>query len=182
MNTIVVFSTIVLLVLSSVFAAPSKPVSNNNPNKRIENLSKLVSSSPLIPLSDGNFTKFVINRPRQYYAVIMFTATNPKFQCNICLKSKALFEEAAKSYHDQNNVVTTDIDSRLFFFVLEVDNSRETFSDFQLETVPRIFILPPTTASTPKFNFHKYERENKVLLDGLPAFFDDIRDATGVEV
>lgn len=56
-------------------------------------------------LSDANFTKHIIERPRLFHSLILFTATESKFKCSACKSASALFH-ASYSYYIQLYDVT----------------------------------------------------------------------------
>lgn len=149
---------------------------------RVAQLSKLLSTSPVISLTDRNFTKFVTERPRDYHAILMFTATGPQYQCGVCVKSLGSYEEIADFYNRQYDFSKTAIEKKVVFFKIEVDNSRQIFNELQLETVPRLFFLPPVAMGAPKSQIQKFEVDNKVLLEGTRRILEEIHTITGVKV
>ena len=124
----------------------------------------------------------MIERPREYFALLLFTATAAQYQCSVCVKTKQTFIDAASHYSNQFDFDTTPADRRVVFFVVEVDGARSVFSDMQLETVPRVYLLPPTTAKTPKSKISDFEVESRILLDGTASILGEVRSLTGVEV
>lgn len=145
---------------------------------KLEELSGLLQ--PITWLTDKNFTKWVGDRPRDYHAVLMFTATAPSYQCAICVMSKTVFVAGSELYQEQYNFLAGGVGeneemgsagTRVAFFVLEADNSRSTFSNMGLETVPRIFALPPTKAGSPKMRMQDFEIPVQQLLEGGVAGF-----------
>ena len=124
---------------------------------------------PYTWLTDKNFTKYIGERPRYYHAVLMFTATGEKYKCAICVAAKTSFVDGATLYSEQYNFAagadsdlsaaaqTTaeteeslmqEASKRVAFFILEVDNARGTFTNMGLETVPRVYALPPTRSAS----------------------------------
>lgn len=159
-----------------------KSVEPESNNKRVEAISKLLPSTPVIALTDYNFTKFVTERPRDYHAILMFTATGAKYQCGVCVKSLGSFEEIAAFYNRQYDFNSTSTENRIAFFKIEVDDGRNIFNELQLETVPRLFFLPPVATSAPKMKISKFEVDNKVLLEGTNRILEEINTLTGVKV
>ena len=153
-------------------------------NRVLSTLLSSTSTSPssVVYLGDGNFTKFVVERPREYFAFMLFTATAAQYQCSVCVKTKQTFIDAANHYSNQYEFDTTPADRRIVFFVLEVDSARSVFSDMQLETVPRVYMLPPTTSKTPKSKISDFEVESRILLEGTASILGEVRSLTGVEV
>lgn len=112
----------------------------------------------------------------------MFTATGPQYQCGVCVRSLGSFEEIAKFYNVQYDFNKTITEKRVVFFKIEVDNSRQIFNELQLETVPRLFFLPPMSVDAPKAQIQKFEVDNKVLLEGTGRILEEIHHITGVKV
>jgi len=150
--------------------------------QRKRTLSTHLAISPILYLGDGNFTKYVVDRPREYYAMLLFTATAPQYQCSVCVKTKGTYIEAATHYQNQYNFETTPTDKKMVFFVVEVDSARSVFNDMQLETVPRVYVLPPTQTKSPKMKIGDFEVESKVLLDGTKAVLNEIESISGIKV
>lgn len=167
---------------SSTATKKSAHVDDSTNNKRVEAISKLLTTNSVNALSDYNFTKFVTDRPRDYHAILMFTATGAKYQCGICLKSLGSFEEIATFYNRQYDFNTTSTEKRIAFFKIEVDDGRNIFNELQLETVPRLFFLPPVAVGAPKMKISKFEVDNKVLLEGTSRILEEIQNLTGVKV
>lgn len=156
--------------------------STGGASSKVGALVKLLSSSPVIPLSDKNFTKFVTDRPRDYHAVLLFTATGKQYQCGVCVKTQGVYEEIAGLYNAQYDFNKTDIEKKVVFFKIEVDNARAIFTELQLETVPRLFFLPPAAVGAPKAQISKFEVDNHVLLEGTKRILQEINHITGVKV
>lgn len=150
--------------------------------KRTAAIMKAIAFNPMISLTDNNFTKFVTDRPRDYHAVLMFTATAPKYQCSVCVKSMEVFEEIASFYNKQYVFNTTAAENKIAFFKIEVDDGRGIFNELQLETVPRLFMLPPVTVDSPRAKISNYEMDNRVLLEGTSRLLEVIHTATGIKV
>jgi thiol-disulfide isomerase/thioredoxin len=139
-------------------------------------------SRPVISLTDGNFSKFITLRPRDYTAVIMFTALGPKYQCEICSRVAGTFTEVASNYQNQFDFNGTNAEERLAFFIVDVDSARSTFQDMQLETVPRFFILPPREEGAAKLKMGDYEFEVQRALEGPASIMEEISKLSGVKM
>lgn len=94
----------------------------------MQELSTIFEHDHSAMLFDKNFSSFVSDRPREYYAALLFTATGSKYRCSICLKVKPIFDDVAKLYHEQYEFNSSAIDKRIAFFRVEVDNARNIFS------------------------------------------------------
>ena len=133
-------------------------------------------------LTDSNFSRYIVDRPRDYHAVVMFTATAQQYQCSVCVKTKEVFTEAAELYSEQYDFRTADAGQggewkntkKMAFFLLEVDGARRTFNDMGLETVPRTYVLPPTQKNTPKLRMQDYEVSSNSLMEGTKGFLSEV--------
>jgi hypothetical protein len=182
---------LLLVFLVAVFAAKKKATpksksaassSVDDANKRLEILADKLRVTPLISLTDGNYSKFVVDRPRDYRAILMFTATDPRYQCAICGKALGLFEDVAKLYNSQYNFTEAPISERVVFFRLEVDNARSVFGDLGLETVPKVYSLPAASASTPRSNIHQLEIDARPFMEGVSTAMSHVNENAGLNV
>lgn len=150
--------------------------------KKLEQLRDKINKNGVVSLTDDTFSKFVTDRPREYNAVLMFTATDPMYKCGVCVRAKGVFEDLAKAYNLQYNFTTASIEERVVFFRVEVDDARQIFGSLQLETVPRFYALPPTTKDSPKLKLESLEIESRSFLEGLPTAIKFVSEVTKVKV
>lgn len=181
----------VLLLGKNVEAARKKSSSSSSSSSsaeqessnRLNTLAARFQKSPLpISLTDKNFTKFIKDRPREYTAIIMFTALGQKYQCSICHRSNAVFSEVSSFYHDQYNFNTSSPNQRLAFFTVDIDGSRETFNDMSLESVPRFYALPPRNVDSPMLRIGEFELNVRAAIDGAGPFLEELNKAAGVNI
>lgn len=158
-------------------SSPSK-----KPKSAADRLQVLGDHIPFTFLSDTNFSTFVAERPRPYHALLMFTATDKRYQCSVCARAKQTFVEASKYYHDQYSFENENPSNRITFFVVDVDSSRNTFNEMGLETVPRVYMLPPTLDNTPKLRVGDYEIPSQSLLEGAKSFLQQMEDRSKIKV
>jgi len=150
---------------------------------------------PYTYISDKNFTRYIVDRPRDYHAVIMFTATAKQYQCSVCHMALKGFVEGAKAYHDGADFMagadaafadsTARLEAaskRVAFFVLEVDQARSVFDDMGLESVPRIYALPPTQEGSPKMRMQDFDIPVQVMVNGAQSFLKAVSEKTGVSM
>jgi len=182
-SILLVLSTLIVTILGKKRAAKDQDtdIIDKLLQKR-RTLSTHLAISPILYLGDGNFTKYVVDRPREYYAMLLFTATAPQYQCSVCVKTKGAYIDAATHYQNQYDFEVTPADKKMIFFVVEVDSARSVFSDMQLETVPRVYVLPPTQTKSPKMKIGDFEVEAKVLLDGTKSILDEIESISGIKI
>jgi hypothetical protein len=179
---------VVLTIYQTVYGAKSKEKSSSrekdlsNAQTRSNSIASMVKDYPVIPLSDKNFTKFVIERPRNYHAAVMFTATAAKYGCDVCVASKATLYEAANLYQIAYDFNSTSESNRVAFFILEVDGARNTFNELGFETVPRFYILPARSIDDPKVSMANYEVPNNVFMNGPKGILLSLEEITSVKV
>ena len=186
------FSTVFLVawLVGTCFGAVAKKksspkkavVDEEGANKRLKSLEEKIRAGTMVSLTDGNFTKFVIDRPREYGSLLMFTATDPKYQCSVCMKVKNNFDEISKMYNAQYNFSQVPSSQKIAFFRLEVDTARSIFSDLGLETVPRMYYLPPAPSSSLKQNLEDLEVDSRPFMEGIYGALNHINEFAKVEV
>ena len=159
-----------------------KKASTASASSAADRIATLTSKLPVTFLTDKNFTSFVANRPRDYYAILMFTALDSRYQCQVCGRARDTFVRAAELYSDQYDFSVEDRDRRLAFMIVDVDSARDTFNDMGLETVPRIFALPPLSSESPKIRVGDFEVQSQSLLEGPSAFLGSLKESTGISV
>lgn len=147
----------------------------------IQKIQESIRDTPLLPINDKSYKQFISKSPREYYAVVMLTATSKKYRCAICQNAKTTLEETAIAYHSQYNFNTSAINERIAFFAAEFDDCPQLFNELRLESVPHLYILPPTLESKPA-KLVDHEVDVKALLEGPPSTFKLIEARTSVKV
>jgi len=105
--------------------------------------SQLAASEPkagLITLTNDLYSE-IVAAPRNYTAVVLLTALNPKFGCVLCRELHPEYELLAKSWLGQHK----DSDG-LLFASLDFGAGRETFMKLGLNTAPVLYLFPPTVS------------------------------------
>lgn len=163
-----------------------KPKASDEERRLLPGIVKILDSTQrsVLPLSDSNFTKFVQDRPREYHAAIILTASAKKYQCTICTKAMKIYRAAAKLYTEENvDLLALSEEKRIVFFVADVDTCRNVFNAMQIETVPRVFILPPKAKDAPKQAVADFEVSvEQMLHGGVKGLLDEIRVLSGVDI
>jgi len=139
----------------------------------------------IIPTNDRNFTKFVSIQPRFYQAALFMTAAGSNYNCMPCKSALAAYEEMAFHYNSQYDFLITPMEHRMAFFVVDVDKARQAFKDMDLETVPRVFVLPAvSTDDGTYFNVKKNAKEmnTHALLDTMSVLLKELENVSGVKV
>lgn len=164
-------------------AAVKETLKQSSPAKdRMAILSTKYLNQPIVSLTDSNFSRFITSRPRDYSAVIMFTALGTKYGCDICTRVLSSYTEVAKYSQNQYDFNSSSLDNRLAFFIVDVEHARNTFQDMQLETVPRFFVLPPRQENSPKLKMGDFEFEVQKALEGSSGIIKEINKLTNMKI
>lgn len=129
--------------------------------ERHRTLANKFLSQNVVSLTDSNHSKFINSRPRDYTAVVMYTALSKNHQCDVCRSLQPLFNDVAAFYNAQYNFNTSLPNERLAFFIVDADLAGRTFDDMRLETVPKFYVYPTKTSSTPKLKQEFLEMSNR---------------------
>lgn len=154
-----------------------------SPEVKLQKLEQQIANyGPLVELGDKNFSTFITDRPRDYYSVVFLTATDPQYQCAVCMRTKQNAIEVAKTYFMQYNLTNSSPDKRIVFFNLEAEVSRRTFAELQLDTIPRLYIIPPAGEKDPRSSISDHEKDNRPFIDGLRPALELLQEQTNVNV
>ena len=136
---------------------------------------------PVLSLTDGNFSRFTKSTPRDYYVFLHFTALAAKYECGICEALYSPYREVAAYYKQQYNFADAPVKDRLAFFVVDVDNARNTFESMKFQTVPRLYLLPPREAGA-KVKMSEYELDMSAAHQGVGGLLDEIERLSGIKI
>ena len=130
-------------------------------DERLRSLNTKYLTTNMVSLHDSNFSKFVTLRPRDYVAVLMFTALDARYNCEVCKASLPTFREVAALYYGQFDFNSSLPKDRLAFFIVDAGNAGGTFDDLKIETVPRFYVLPPRSEADSKLKMSDFEISNR---------------------
>lgn len=146
-----------------------------------------------IDVNDNNY-KQLLQGPRDFHAVLLMTLTSSQLNCVLCNEFKPEYELVASSWlQDHPNGLdggaangaadsaANDDVKDVFFLYSEFKESRELFSLFQLNNIPKVFYLPPTksrAATEYLQNHQEYQFFAGEHRDLLVAW---LRDRTGLQ-
>ncbi|KAI9740945.1 MAG: oligosaccharyl transferase subunit ost3/OST6 [Claussenomyces sp. TS43310] len=144
------FQSLVLSLLPLTAFAAKKPVTD-----RFEEYhTKSLSSIPLT-LVDSSFDRLTA-APRDYSILVLLTALEARFGCQLCHEFKSEWDLLAKSWTRGDKLA----ESRLAFGTLDFLDGKATFQSLGLQTAPVLLLFQPTTGphavqdSTPlRFDF-----------------------------
>lgn len=117
----------------------------------------------LIDLSSESFTYFVLEHPRPYTFIVLFTTTSAKYKCTSCEEIHQMIGQVSYSYKEsggeQPSVSPTGVKSRAVFFgVLEYSQQTHSlYQKFGFVSVPNILVTHPKSIldEGTKFTVHK---------------------------
>ena len=112
----------------------------------------------------------------------MFTALDAKYQCNICVRLHQTVKEVAGYYKQQYSFADVPQDQRLAFFVVDADKARRTFEDMALQTVPRMYLLPPRAVGASKMKIAEFELEMRAATEGPPGLMSEIDKVSKIKI
>ena len=193
MLNLLLLSLIILLIITLIESKKSSKSSSSSSSdviksqERINIISdKIKLYGPVLSLSESNFSRFIIDRPRDYYAALLFTAEAKKYQCSICHTNRIYYQDVAKYYYQDhsNDINSTIISNRIVFFVVDVDSARSIFNEMNLESVPRYYVVPPRSIDSSKLKISDYEANVRGNggSDGSAAFIEEIKRLTGIHI
>lgn len=100
-----------------------------------------------LKLDDASYSQLTAPG-RNYTAVVLLTALQPQFGCQLCRAFAPEFDALARSSPN---------DDSLRFGVLDFADGQGTFQKLQLTTAPNVWLFPPGDAGHTKFDFTSNE-------------------------
>ncbi|KAJ6260593.1 hypothetical protein Dda_4819 [Drechslerella dactyloides] len=95
-----------------------------------------------ILLNDNNYNDLT-SAPRNYTAVVLFTAMDQRFGCTLCRDFQPEFDLLGSSWNKQHPK-----QDGIFFAVLDFSVGKQTFQRLQMSTAPIMMLFPPTTVGS----------------------------------
>ena len=147
-----------LLLLGTAFGQ------SNVKNAKADRLRSLsYSTGGIVHLSSSDFEEYVIQQPRPYTLVILFTTSSSKYKCTSCEDVMQMYEQVVYSYKeagaDQPVASPDGQKSRAVFFAV-MEYSQQTnsvFTKLGFNSVPNILVTHPRsiTESGDKYSLAK---------------------------
>ncbi|RPB29570.1 hypothetical protein L211DRAFT_832278 [Terfezia boudieri ATCC MYA-4762] len=140
-----------LALLAVIPFAHAAAASTPQKETKLQRLTSLATSSARsgpgpISLSDKSFEDLT-SAPRNYTALVLLTALDPRFGCHLCKEFQPEFDLLATSWLKKHK------DSNGFFFAnLDFSNGRQTFQKLGLTSAPVLYLFPATYGPTSKPN------------------------------
>lgn len=156
-----------LLVPTALAAASSSDIAAD---KKFAKFNALLNTPKhkggVLQLTDSLYDDLTTG-PRNYTAVVLLTALEPRIGCQLCREFGPEYELLAKSWLAEH--APTD---GLIFGELDFANARTTFQKLQLTTAPVLYLFPPSIGpaadpahiDTPlRFEFNKVQTKAEVV-------------------
>ena len=151
---------------------------------KAEKLRMLSSESGgMIDLTAETFTHYLLDQPRPYTLVVLFTTTSAKYKCTSCEEISEMLQEVAYSYKEsggeQPGISPTGQKCRAVFFgVLEYSQSTHSlYQKFGFVSVPNILISHPksvldegTKFSVPREDLWEFSQASEVHTQKILEF------------
>ncbi|KAI9805304.1 MAG: oligosaccharyl transferase subunit ost3/OST6 [Piccolia ochrophora] len=132
--------TVALLPLTSL--AARKPSGDRFDDFHTQSL----SSAPL-KLTDALYDD-LIAPPRDYSVILLFTALETRFGCQLCRDTQPEWELMSRSWVKGDRAG----DSRVIFSTIDFTDGKNTFQKFMLQTAPVMMYFPPTSGAHAKLD------------------------------
>ncbi|CDK27293.1 unnamed protein product [Kuraishia capsulata CBS 1993] len=97
-----------------------------------------ISENGILEVDDPRFD-ILFDGPKDYYLIVLFTATKVNAGCSACDAFGPMFKTVARSY-----VANYPDSKRVFFAEADFGDNREHFKQLQMNTVPHLWIYPPS--------------------------------------
>ncbi|TSL89847.1 Magnesium transporter protein 1 [Bagarius yarrelli] len=92
----------------------------------------------VIRMNGDKFRRFVRAPPRNYSAIIMFTALQPQRQCGVCRQADEEYQILANSWRYSNAFT-----NKIFFAMVDFDEGADVFQMLNMNSAPTFIIFPP---------------------------------------
>jgi len=135
---------LLLIFAFTIWTVESAKVSESPAQKSDKKLKRLwqKGGQGAAELHDGNYTSHALSAPRDFPIVLLFTARNPNYGCEVCDNVENQFQMVARAYLQQPESKRVG-SNRIAFATLDVDSAMSVFNANMFNTVPHLFILPP---------------------------------------
>lgn len=115
-----------------------KNVQGSSLSDRVQQLTELALTRPVIKFNGARFKEFVKSTPRNYSVIVMFTAMAPQRQCQICRHANDEFVIVANSFR-----YLQSHSKKLFFASVDFDEGSDVFQMMRINTAPVYMHFPP---------------------------------------
>lgn len=119
-----------------------------------------ISESNIIVLNATGYQHYVVDYPRPYTLVVLFTADAEKYKCNTCAEISEMMKTVVYSYREARaeypyTSPTGQRSRAVFFAVLEYSQvNQELYMQHGLQSVPNLLITHPKSVFYDGSRFH----------------------------
>lgn len=137
-----------LLVISSQLTASIAASSDDDLSKSITMVDVLaaVDTSNVLTLTDANYPLFVSTpehqgKNRPYHLVILYTASQKRYKCQLCVVAETSFRYVAASYAAASSRATG---IPLVFAIADYHKNQQAFKAHGFTQIPQLVLVPDT--------------------------------------
>lgn len=98
----------------------------------------IVHEDFIIPVTKGDVS--LVSGPRDYYTLMVFTSTDEKHGCELCVTLKDILPQVSKAWFRDNAHL-----NRLFFLYVDIVDATNfpLLKELNINAVPHIWLIPP---------------------------------------
>nr|GLL23999.1 probable dolichyl-diphosphooligosaccharide--protein glycosyltransferase subunit 3B [Ipomoea trifida] len=167
-------STPTLLLLGALLLLLVSANHSLSPSDAVSELTRLRSQSPtgVIHLTDSLMRRIMsVSAPRPYSILIFFDAQQLHSKTELSLPAlKTEFALLASSFLANNP--DSKINSKLFFFNIEFQESQQTFSQFGVNSLPHIRVVPPSATDLKKDSIQMDASDFSRMAESMAEFVE----------
>lgn len=114
-----------------------KQASSLSMAERVQHLSEMNAKKSVLRFDGQKYKEYIKNGPRNYSAIVMFTALASQRNCLVCHSANDEFVIVANSFR-----YSQAYSSKLFFIVVDFDEGSDVFQMLRLNTAPIFMHIP----------------------------------------
>lgn len=118
-------------------AQPKKQGGSLSLAERVQHLSEMNAKRAVLRFDGQKFKEYIKNGPRNYSAIVMFTALATQRNCLVCHSANDEFVIVANSFR-----YSQMYSNKLFFIVVDFDEGSDVFQMLRLNTAPIFMHFP----------------------------------------
>uniref|UniRef100_A0A8D9ADN5 Magnesium transporter protein 1 n=1 Tax=Cacopsylla melanoneura TaxID=428564 RepID=A0A8D9ADN5_9HEMI len=135
---------ICLIAIKCSTAQIKKQSSSLSLADRVQHLTEMNAKKAVLRFDGQKFKEYIKNGPRNYSAIVMFTALASQRNCMVCHQANDEFVIVANSFR-----YSQMYSNKLFFIVVDFDEGSDVFQMLRLNTAPIFMHFPAKGKSKP---------------------------------
>lgn len=120
-------------------AQVKKQASSLSMADRVQHLSEMNLKKSVLKFDGQKFKEYIKNGPRNYSAIVMFTALAPQRNCLVCHSANDEFVIVANSFRYSPQLYSNKL---LYFILVDFDEGSDVFQMLKLNTAPIFMHFP----------------------------------------